>query len=321
MRANQVKCESEGHSGRAGLRRRAHALLLVAAWWLVGPVSGAEAVEGLRWNFKAGETLRFSIEQKSSMAAKAMGNERKSNQTQTVEMSWKVLALDASGEAEITQKMDRIRLRAEMPPLMPLEFDSAASKGDQPGFEAVTRQLRSLAGAEFTFKMKPNGEITDIKLSEETLKRLRESTPGGAPEAGVSEKAVKDNLLVQLSPPTLPDGPIEPGKSWSPKATRIPLPFATLVMEKTFTNQGPDPKSANLLLVSVETTVKLEPIEGVDVKATIRKQEGKGTMSFDGQAGRLVSIRLTQKLDVAIVQAGQSIDQATEMTTSMSLLP
>ena len=126
---------------------------------------------------------------------------------------------------------------------------------------------------------------------------------------------------MQSSPPTLPDGPIEPGKSWSPKPTRIPLPFATLVMEKTFTYQGPDPKSANLVLVGIDTTAKIEPIEGADVKATNRKQEGKGTMTIDAQAGRLVSIRLSLKLEMAIVQAGQSIEQSTEMTTSMTLLP
>jgi hypothetical protein len=294
----------------------AAAVVVVAACW----INAADAAEALRWKFQAGETLRFAIETKSSMTAKATGAEHKSSQTQTTEMSWKVLAVEASGQAEITQRIERIRLRVESPPLMPLDFDSAATKGDPPGFEPITRQIRALVGAEFTFKLKPDGEITDVKLSPETLKKLRENTPGGAPDAEFSEKALKDSLLVQLSPPTLPDGPIETGKSWSPAPTRMPLPFATLVLEKTFTFQGSDPKSANLLLVGVDVSAKLEPVEGGDVKATIRRQEGKGSMTFDGQAGRLVKLRLSQKMELSVAQGGQTIDQSSDTTTSMTLI-
>jgi hypothetical protein len=322
MRANKTEAGTQGRIRDVWPPQGAAAILLVAAWGVAGSAAGAGGAEALRWKFQAGETLRFSIENKSVMTAKATGTERKSTQTQTVEMSWKVQAVDPSGTADITQRMDRIRLRVEMPPLMPLDYDSATTKGDPPGFEAITRQVRSLVGAEFSFKLKPNGEITDVKLSPETLKRLRDTVPAGSPDAEISEKAIKDSLLVQLSPPSLPQGPIEPGKSWTPTPTRMPLPFATLVIDKTFTYQGPDPKSPNLLLVDIGTSVKVEPVEGGDVKATIRKQEGKGTMNFDGQAGRLVNMRLSQAMDMSLVlQMGQSMDQSTETTTSMSLLP
>jgi hypothetical protein len=297
------------------------AVVLLAAWWANGPTAGATAADALRWKFQPGETLRFAIETKMSMTAKAMGTERKSTHNQTTEMSWKVQAVDASGEAEITQRIDRIRLRIEAAPLQPLDYDTATAKGDPPGFEPIIRPVKTVVGAEFTFKLKPNGEIGDVKLAPETLKKLREAATAGSPDAEFNEKAVKDSLLVQLSPPTLPDGPIEPGRSWSPTPTRMPLPFATMVLEKTFTYQGPDPKLPNLSLVGIDTTVKIEPVEGVDLKVTIRKQDGKGTMTFDGQAGRLANVRLMQKIDMSIVQAGQSMDQATEMNTSMTLLP
>jgi hypothetical protein len=297
----------------------------VAAWLAVacglgGSIPGAGAAETLRWKFRAGDTLRFSIEQKSNMSMRGMGAERKSTRSHTVEMSWKVLRVDAGGEAEITQKIDRIRMRAEMPPLMPFDFDSAAPKAEQPGFEAETRQLRAQVGAEFTFKMKPTGEIADIRLSEQTLKALREALPQGGPEAEVSEQAIKETLL-QSSPPSFPEGPLEPGKGWSSKPARMPLGFATLVMDRTFTYQGPDPRNPNLQLVGIDTTAKIEPMDGQDAKATIRNQEGKGSLTVDSQAGRVVSTRFGLKLDMAVTAMGQSIEQSTEMNTSMSLLP
>lgn len=111
------------------------------------------------------------------------------------------------------------------------------------------------------------------------------------------------------------------GKTWTSKPARVPLPFATLVMERTFTYQGPDPKSPNLQLVGIEVTAKIEPVEGADVKAAIRKQEGRGSMTIDGEAGRVVNVRLGQKFDMGVTLMGQTIEQSTEMNTSMSLMP
>jgi hypothetical protein len=254
------------------------------------------------------------------MSAKSNDTERKSTRTHTVEMSWKVLGVDSDGSAEITQRIERIRIKAEAPPFMPFEFDSATSKAAPPGFEAETQQLKAQVGAEFGFKMKPNGEIQDIKVSEQTLKALREAAPRGAQESEISEKAIKD-VLLQSSPPSFPEGALEPGKTWAPKPAQIPLGFATLVMEKTFTYQGADPKSPNLMLVGIETAAKIEPVEGSGITASIRKQEGKGSMTFDGESGRVGRINLNQKVDMVIVFMGQSSEQSTEMTSSMSLLP
>jgi hypothetical protein len=100
----------------------------------------------------------------------------------------------------------------------------------------------------------------------------------------------------------------------------MPLGFATLVMDRTFTYQGPDPRNPNLQLVAIDTTAKIEPMEGQDAKATIRNQEGKGSMTVDSQAGRVVSTRFGLKLDMAVTAMGQSIEQSTEMNTTMSLL-
>jgi Family of unknown function (DUF6263) len=294
--------------------------LLAAAWLLTGLTADATAADVLRWKFKPGETLRFSVEQKTIMSMKARDTERKESQTHTLDFSWKVLGVGPGGEAEITHRIERVRMRLEAPPLMPFDFDSASSKPVQPGFEAVARQLKTQVSAEFTFKMKPNGEILDIKVSEETLKRLRESVPAEAQGAEISEKALKETLL-QAGPPAFPEGPLEPGKSWTPKAARVQLPVGTLVLDRTFTYQGPDPKSPTLQLVDLQTTVRIEPIEGSDVKAAIRKQEGKGSITIDGDAGRVVSTRMGLKLDIGLSGMGQSVEQSTETNSTMTLMP
>ena len=67
--------------------------------------------------------------------------------------------------------------------------------------------MKAAVGAEFSFKMKPSGEIENIKIPEATLKKLREGLPDeqGEQEA-FSEQALKD-MVTQSSPPAFPRGP------------------------------------------------------------------------------------------------------------------
>ena len=160
------------------------------------------------------------------------------------EFSWKVVGVSPAGEAEITHRIDRIRMRVEAPPFMPFDYDSANTKEVQPGFEAESKMLKSRVGIEFTFKMKPTGEILDIKVSEAALKVMREAAPPGGPEGEISEKALKD-MLLQSSAPAFPAEPLEPGKTWTTRPSRVPLPpFAMLVIDRTFTYPGARPQLA-----------------------------------------------------------------------------
>lgn len=303
-------------------RRWAPVIVGALIWLAAGPAPAASADEGLAWKFKPGETLRFTVEQKEHMSVRGGGTENRSSRTTVQDISWRVRAVYDNGEAEITHRLDRLRMRVEQPPLMPFDFDSASTKEPQPGFEPIVKSLKSSVGGEFTFRIKATGEIVDIKLPEEMLKQIRESAQqqgGGEP---VSEDQIKQALMQQESPPSFPEGPLEPGKTWSPRAARVPLPpFAMLNIDRTFTYQGPDPKRPNLRLVDIQSTAKVTPMEGSDIKLTVRKQEGKGGMVLDADLGRLISTRMDLKLDLSITAKGQSIEQSTEVNSSMTLQP
>jgi hypothetical protein len=293
--------------------------LSVHGWFLLGsaPFSHAEL---LRWKFNPGEVLHYSMEQKTVTIAKGMDRESKSTRSQTIDMSWKVNSVADGGQAEIAQRVDRVRMRAEEPGFMPFVFDSNNPKDDVPEpFLPVAQQLRALSGTEFTFRIRPTGEIEDIRFSQQTLKTLRDAASRGGPEGEFSEQGLKD-LLLQNSPPAFPEGQVEPGKAWSSKQSRVPSGIGTIVMDRSFRFQGPDPKRPKLLVIGMETKVALEPAGG-GINAEIRKQEGTGTMTFDSESGHLVATRVNQKIDMALTVTGQKLDQNTETITSMTLAP
>ena len=265
--------------------------------------------------------LRYQIEQKMVMIVKgSMVRERKQTRTQTIQYSWNVKGVASDGVAEIVQKIDRLRNRVEAPPFMPFEFDSTKPEAEvaEP-FEPEARQLKAAIGAEFTFKMRPSGEIADITISEATLKKLRDALPPEeAGQAGFSQKGLKE-MLMQSSPPPFPLSPVEPGKSWSSRPAKLTMPQGALVMDKVFTLQGADPQDPKLRLIAMEARVTLEP--GENVTAKIRAQEGKGSLVFDAEAGRIVSSRTSQRIEMLMSSMGQEIDQTTETISTMSLVP
>lgn len=171
------------------------AFVLISAAGLAGAGARATAAEPLRWTFHQGETLRYSLEQKITKTTKGNGVERKSNRNHTLDFTWTVLAVEPSGEAQIRHKTDRIRMKAEEPPLLPLDFDSAESKAPPAGLEPAFKALRAEAAAEFTFKIKATGEIIDIQVPEETIKRYQEAAPEGAPAGQINEKIDRKSVV------------------------------------------------------------------------------------------------------------------------------
>jgi hypothetical protein len=280
----------------------------------------ARGQDTLSWKFREGDVLKYTNEQTNVLSFKAMGKLRKQKRSQSLTYTWSIKGVSAAGVADVTQRIERVTMKIEAPPYMTFEYDSSTPATDVPEpFEGEVQQLKAVPGAEFSFKMKPSGEIESIKFPDATLKKLRDGLPqDGRAREEFSEQHLKDSL-VQQSPAVFPEGPLEPGKSWASKPTRIPLPLGTIILDQSFTFQGPDPNDANLLQITMEGRIGLEP--GSNVTAKIRAQESKGTVTFDKQAGRMVSSRGTQKTEIGFLAQGEEADQTTETTSVLTLVP
>jgi hypothetical protein len=284
-----------------------------------GSLPGNALAETLRWKLKAGEQLRYTVEEKTVLSTKVMGRDIKSTRSHTVNLSWNVKSVAENGDADVGLRFDRVRMHVEQPPIT-LDFDSASDKIEAPEpFGSMGRQIKAMAGVEFTFRMKPTGAIEDVQVPEATLRSLRAGLDGDSGGAAMfSEQGVKD-ILVHSSPPPFPEGALEPGKSWSGKPARIPTPLGTMVMDKIFTFQGPDPKSAKLMSIGTETKVSLEPAENATVSGKIMATEGRGSLVFDADAGRIVSSRLTQKVEMQLSGPAEQRIEQTETSSRMTL--
>lgn len=154
---------------------------LALVFCLLGGWGSQARADTLRWKLNPGEVLRYTMESKQVESVQATGRTKKSTRSNTTNLSWTVKSVSANGDAEIVLRFDRVRMCIEQPPFVPLEFDSSPNKLEVPEeFEAAERQIKALAGAELTFKLRPTGVVDDLKIPEQTLKKFREGIPKDA---------------------------------------------------------------------------------------------------------------------------------------------
>jgi hypothetical protein len=276
----------------------------------------ASAADTLRWKFTPGESLKYTMEQKTSQGMKAQGQELKTTLNQTVDLHWDVKGV-TNGVADMTQTIDRVRTKIEGPGQV-FEFDSSAEKAPEgPIATLLTPLLKALVGAEFSFKMDGKGQLTDIKVPQKLLDTLRQAGPAAAAGGVFSEEGMKN--LISQSSLALPEGTVEKGANWK-QQSKVPVPMiGTLLMDKTYTFAGPDEKAPGRDLITLDTKVTLEPAADSNVAVKISSQQGKGEFSFDNKSGRVVSSHVNDKLMMSISVNGQDLEQSTDTVTTMTL--
>lgn len=285
---------------------------LALAVWLLG--AGADA-STLRWKFKPGEVLRYESNQTTVSKGKdPSGQEVGQTLTLTMDLTWNVKEVDSRGFATLTQTIDRIRTTATMP----YGKFSIDSKENSDAAGLAGPLFKMLIGAEFTFKMNPQGELSDIKLSDKLLANLRgDNEPAGA-QGQFSEAGLK-NMLTQMGV-VLPQDEVNTGKTWNRKLAIPAGPNGqTREIEQTYTLKGSE--ASDKPFDAIDMATKFVPIAAdPNIPVTIKTQEATGRFLFDNVNGRIDSSKVTEKVELTGQIQGKEISQSNETITVMTLL-
>ncbi len=146
----------------------------------------------MRWKFTPGEVLHYQMEQKTTTQVKlaATNQDVKTTVSQIVDTTWTVLSVDAAGNAEMSQSIDRMRSKVESN-FGTFDFDSQSDKKPEGVVGGpLVPILKALIGQKFKYKITPLGELSDIQVPDALLKTLEESGPaaGGAVHQGRAQE-------------------------------------------------------------------------------------------------------------------------------------
>jgi hypothetical protein len=324
-----------GKRPRIGIGAGVGVGMVAAVLAVVGPAARGET---LRWKFQPGETLHYSMDQKTVTTARFPGGqENKTTLAQTIEMTWAVKGVDANGYAELTQTIGRIRDQVEGQ-VGSYVYDSKDGKEPDSLIAASRLPLfKAMLGAPISFKMSPEGEPGDIRLPETLTKALTALGPAAAgAEALFSEEGLKE--MISQAGLIFPKDDLAAGKSWTRQTKNVVPPLGTLVREATYRYDGPAADAGpEAVKIGLATRIEIVPEENAAPIALanpnangikIKSQKSQGSYTFDRGAGHLLDSTLTDLIEVsASIKVGlgtasreMEVSQSTETTTVRKLV-
>jgi hypothetical protein len=279
---------------------------------LASSIASVQADEPLRWRFQPGQTLSYSLVQEMTISGGGAGGELRNTASQQFDITWEVQSVSDAGDALIWHRFDRIRSKMTLP-TGGLEYDSA-TPGPPTGMAAINAPLyRALIERPVEISVAADGRITEVKIPDEVRAALKKVPTS----AVMGDFAMPETFRTQFLSgfPTLPEGPIEPGREWSTKST-TELPAAgSQTVETTYRYEGTrEVDGKPVALIKLGRVLSFAG-EGPNRRA-VKEQIAEGEALFD-RAGRLHSTKLKHNVTIEANagdrRAVQRIEQSIEV--------
>lgn len=240
----------------------------VAAITIAAALSSAVADDAVTLAYRFGVGDRIDMD----VAHRALTETTVNGSTQTVETmtdsrkTWRVVSVDDAGRATLEHSVDDVVMTSRSSDSGEVRWASGGTEDPPPGYEGVRQSL----GVPLSrMVIDATGHVLD----------RRELRPCPASATG-------DLVVVPL-----PDGPVAPGAEWTvPQEVVVEAPGAGRKAVRTRLRYRLDTVRDGLATIDVDTTV-LTPIDDPRLEARLLERIWDGTITFDVEAGRVVSRR------------------------------
>ncbi len=290
-------------------------VVTLVAWSATAATAAAQTT--LRYQFKEGDKLTYTIDQKMKMTMNVLGNNVDINMNQISDMTWSIKSVDSKGNAQIAIKFGRNKMTMDGPTGKVQVDSESTEEPDDPVGQVLYKVIKGLAGLEVTGTISPTGEYSDIKVPEKAVKELQNLPAGEMFGDMFSSDGIK--RMMSQSGLVMPKEPVEKGKSWKNK-TENKMPFGKMTAEIDYTYAGAiDKDGRTLQKITLKPKATIEPNPNAQFTMKLKALEGSGTALFDNAAGRLLEVTNQQTMDMEIEIMGMTINQRIAQTTTMRL--
>jgi hypothetical protein len=288
-------------------------LLLVLAVTTDGIAAPSpEASPVIRYKFKVGDKLRYTVVQKVETTLNINGMEESQKTNHIVDVTWQIVSVDKEGNGRIKQQINRIRYTTDSPGHKE-EIDTRGEKGGDGGLgKRVMPVFKAAVSERFEVTMTPTGAIKGLKVPEGFVKAVKEHPGMGGI---ISEDGLK--TIVNQSGFLLPKQAPVKGKTWQDKK-EVKMPRGKMITTVAQSYQGQVKRDGKTL-----EAFRLAPVSKFEANSEtptkITRQESKGTVYFDKAAGRLVETVLTSSLEMELGTGNDAVVYKTQRTATMKL--
>jgi hypothetical protein len=290
----------------------------------------------LKWRFEKGKPIYQKATTATEQIIKVQNQDVKQTQTQTFYYSYTPLKQDGNNWI-IKQKIEGLQMDLDVGGTK-ITFDSTKA-----AYETKPNPLSdfyaALVGAEFTITFNTRDmAVTKIEGHDDLVEKLGKANPQMQALVGqiLSEKALRQMPESFFSP--LPGTEKAVGDTWTRKTISEISPGLGMSVKAVYTYEGKDAKDAKLDKISVQHTMRIEPLGngnngGVPFKikgADMKTMKGSGTSYYNAATGRIVRSTVEQEWEgtLKIEIGGQITEVALNQkqksaieTSDKSLLP
>ena len=218
----------------------------------------------LRYQFRAGETLRWEVEHRAQIRSTIQGTTQTAETVSTSVKAWKVNSVDAAGRAKFTYSVESVDMRQKFDGRQESHYNSETDTDVPPGFADVAKAVGV-----------PLAVVT-LDAQGKTVQReeLREQTTP-APE---------------LITPPLPVEEVAPGDEWTtPADIQVTLKTGEVKKIKARQQYVLESIEGDVATIRMATQI-LSPVrDNPEIEAQIAQSRGAGEIRFSIGEGRILS--------------------------------
>ena len=266
--------------------------------------------EKLRWKFKKGQKLNYEMTQTMNMSTMAGGMAIDIKMTNIMDLSWKVEKVESNGNAQVVQRITRVRVTMAGGPFGKIEYDS--DKKDGGGGGLLGGQFKNAFGplinADITMTMTPRGEVKKLELSDAAKEALKKAAAGG----GLAGGGVSADTFKQMSSQMgafFPEKSVKKGSTWSNKV-EMDNPAGKMAINTTYKYGGVE---KGLSKIDLKPSIKMTPKPGAPVALTFKDKGSSGTSYFDNRKGLLSNSKVVQNLELSAAGNAMTMKSTTVM--------
>lgn len=249
-----------------------------------------------------------------------------SSKTQDEVVTQAVESVGDEGKLNLTTKNERLKVTAAYGPNEKYEFDSketAHDKGSVIG-GALTPVNERLAGSQFSFTVGPRGSIVEVKgFKEIVAEAMKDNSLAVQFSVASTDEETRFNLQDRFV--VFQDKGVKPGEKWDvPYDLEIPN-YGKATGKVTYTYDGPDKvgdrKTVKFSVTSdISFDMKMD-LSGIKITGTYSTRNSSGTIQFDPQAGKVVSVRreVTMGGQLSVNDDGMIIPVQNEETQTVKI--
>jgi hypothetical protein len=269
----------------------------------------------LKWKFEKDRPFYQEMTTTTRQELTVQGNLVRQEQSQTFYYSWTPTRQE-NDNWTLKQKCLGVKLDLDIGGNK-IQFDSTK---EEKARNPLAEFYKALVGFEFAVTLDKEGKPPKVENREEFMKKINTADKALTNQI-LSEAALR--RIAETCFSGLPEGPVQPGDSWTRKSV---LEMGSLASYRTtykYTYKGTEGKFDK---IGVESTLEvLPPAEGggalaFKFKDGKGKSGGAGVLLFDRDKGRVESLELTWTVEGVLTPVGRTEDEvAVSQTQTLKL--